>query len=173
MNDLSQLFCFLGFFSFGILCWETLSRRKPFEGIYCSCQTLCCPHLVHKFPYCSDTVFSNVPLPSLTVTAQSSTLEDVNIAIPHQILCFQRSCSFWREKAELLPPLVSQSVLAEALSMSWVFHVPSVRRNITSYLSAGILKSVTSIYEWAEYSFLQLLWDLNTNPEMLVHDGLS
>lgn len=86
---------------------------------------------------------------------------------------FQRSCSFWREKAELLPPLVSPSVLAEALSMSWVFHVPSVRRKIASYLSARILESVTSSYEWAEYSFLQLLWVSNTNPEMSVHDELS
>lgn len=143
--------CFVGFwffFSFGILCWESLSRRKPFEGIYFSCQTLCCPYLVHKFPFHSEimiqTVLSDVPLPSLTVTAQSFTLEDVN-TIPHQILNVSKETALSeRKRQSFFPHWYHQSVFAEALPLSWVFHGLSVRRNITSYLSAGVLKSVTS-----------------------------
>lgn len=124
--------CFVGFWFF-FQFWNPVlgdpQQTETFWRYFCSCQTLCCPHLVHKFPHCSEIMTKHhlFICPFAFSHCYSTKLHIRGCKYYNSLpnpKCFQRSSSFWREKAELLSPLVS-STCACCSTVSWVFHIPS------------------------------------------------
>lgn len=164
-----------------MLCWESLSRQKPFEGIYlcCSCPTLCCPNLSHKFPYCREIMIQTalsfqMSLCLLLLLQHKShgmwKLESLKkpSVFPKKLIflkgkgiasyptCIISLCLLKHSVTELGFPLIFSEEEYHFISDSCHF-------KIREYFSD---KQLT---RWAECSFLKVPWVSNPDQEMPVH----